>query len=71
VDSRDRYRAIFNAVGAGLSGVDSILTNIQLVVIRTNEVEFAMLRTGADNVERSYYIQFVLDNDGVWRLRMF
>ena len=70
-ESRDRYRGIFNTVSSKLPQVDSILTDIQLGSIRQNEAEFAILRTSADGVERSFYILFVLDNDGIWRLRVF
>lgn len=69
--SRERYRGIFTTVGPKLSQIDSILTGIQLIAVRRDEAEFAMLRTGADGVERSFYILFVRDNDGIWRLRTF
>jgi hypothetical protein len=70
-ESRDRYRGIFNAVSSRLPQVDTILTNIQIGAIRGNEAEFTMLRVSSDGVERSFYVLFVRDNDGIWRLRMF
>jgi len=70
-ESRDRYRGIFNTLNSSLPQVDSILTNIQFGAVRENEVEFAMLRVSTDGVERSFYILFVRDNDGIWRLRTF
>ena len=70
-ESRDRYRGIFTTLAAELSQIDSILTDIQLIAVRRDEAEFAMLRVSADGVERSFYILFVRDNDGIWRLRTF
>ncbi|MFQ5852442.1 MAG: hypothetical protein ACE5JU_17905 [Candidatus Binatia bacterium] len=70
-ESRERYRGIFTTLGTELSRIDSILTDIQLIAVRRDEAEFAMLRISADGVERSFYILFVRDNDGIWRLRTF
>jgi len=70
-ESRERYEGIFTALISELSLIESILTDIQLLAVRGNQAEFVMLRTGADGVERSFYILFVRDNDGIWRLRTF
>jgi hypothetical protein len=70
-ESRERYQGIFNTLSSELSQIDSILTYIQLVTVRGNQAEFTMLRTSSGSVERSFYILFVRDNDGIWRLRTF
>jgi hypothetical protein len=66
VDARERYRGIFNALGPQLADIDSILTDITLVIQRDDEAEFEMLRSG-----RSFQILFTRDDDGVWRLASF
>jgi len=63
VDARERYRGIFTALGSQLSDIDSILTDITLVIQREDEAEFEMMRSG-----RSFQILFTRDDDGVWRL---
>ncbi|MFQ5853554.1 MAG: hypothetical protein ACE5JU_23595, partial [Candidatus Binatia bacterium] len=70
-ESRGRYQGIFTAVSSELPNIDSILTDIQLIAVRGDEAEFSMLRTSADSIERSFYILFVRDKDGIWRLRVF
>ncbi len=70
-ESRERYDGIFTTLSSELSQIDSILTDIQLVAVRGNEAEYTMLRIGTGGVERSFYILFVRDNDGIWRLRSF
>lgn len=70
-ESRERYQGIFTALTSDLPSIDSILTDIRLVAVRRTTAEFEMLRLGADGVERSFYILFVRDGDGFWRLQSF
>ena len=69
-ESRERYREIFIVISSHLSQIDSYLTDINLLAVEGNQAEFEMLRL-RQGVEGSYYILFVRDNDGVWRLRTF
>ena len=69
-ESRERYREIFIVISSHLSQIDSYLTDINLLAVEGNQAEFEMLRL-RQGVEVSYYILFVRDNDGVWRLRTF
>jgi len=69
--SRSRYEALFQALAADLSNIDTILTSITLLEIRGNEALYEMMRTD-DGVVKSVELRFVLDaEDGIWRLSMF
>lgn len=66
VKSRERYRGIFTVLGAQLSEIDLILTNINPIAVRQEDAEFEMFRSG-----RSFEIFFARDDDGIWRLASF
>jgi hypothetical protein len=70
IESRERYREIFNISVPAPATVDSTLTEIRLLGVRGDQAEFEMLRT-EDGMELSFYVLFVLDHDGIWRLRTF
>jgi len=69
-DSRDKYQEIFTLVSSALPTIDSVLTDINLLIVEGNQAEFEMLRV-SDGVEVSFYILFVRDGSGIWRLRTF
>lgn len=50
--------------------IDQILTDISLVELRGAGAEYQMLRM--DNGKRiSHFVQFAIDQDGVWRIKFF
>ncbi len=65
--SRDRYRAIFNAIAARLPGIDAIMTTIQPMKFRNHAAIYEMIRTD-DGVTKSFQVRFAVDFDGVWRI---
>lgn len=69
--SRERYQGIFSALASEVQQVDAILTDIKLVAVRRNSAEYSMLRADGDGVTRSYYVLFIRDSDGFWRLLAF
>ena len=67
---RDRYREIFQHMSVPPSQVDLVLTDLRFVQFRDNTVEFEMLRTD-ERGQLSYLVRFVVDVDGIWRLKDF
>ena len=67
---RDRYREIFQNMTVPPSQVDLVLTSLRFVQFRDNTVEFEMLRTD-ERGQLSYLVRFVVDVDGIWRLKDF
>lgn len=70
--SRDAYQDQLGALaGVGALGqVASDLGPIRLVRARTNAAEYEV-RAMRNAVEYSFHVLFVVDGDGVWRLRAF
>ena len=70
--SRDAYQDQLGALAGmgGLGQVASDLGPIRLVRARTNAAEYE-LRAVRNAVEYSFHVLFVVDGDGVWRLRAF
>ena len=68
--SRDGYLPLLGALTVPLSQIDGVLTDISLVSADEDRAEYEMLRV--DNGEIfSYFVLFVRDTDGVWRLKFF
>jgi hypothetical protein len=64
------YQNIFNNLTISFSAIDQYLPNLTFVEQRQNIVEYEVTRTeGPDEV--TYMVQFVLDYDGVWRIKFF
>jgi len=70
VPSRPRYEALFRALAPRLPNIDGILTDLTLDEIGDGEAFYEMVRTDAA-VTKSFEIRFSVDEDGIWRLRMF
>jgi hypothetical protein len=64
---RDDYRDLFTSISARLPAIDQILTDISFVEHQGIWSEYQMLRV-EDGETISYFILFVLDEDGVWRV---
>jgi cysteine-rich repeat protein len=68
LDKRERYATMFDALTIPLADIDQILTNIVFVKQEGVHIEYTMdVPEGADTV--SSIVLFVLDEDGIWRLR--
>jgi hypothetical protein len=67
---RDRYREIFQNLTVPPSQIDLVLTDLRFVQFRDNTVELEMLRTD-ERGPLSYLVRFVVDVDGIWRLKDF
>jgi YVTN family beta-propeller protein len=68
--SRTRYQQIFQALASDLPFIEDILTDLRFVAYRGKEAVFEMRRVDS-GIEKSFDIRFVLENDGIWRLRSF
>jgi hypothetical protein len=67
---RDGYEALVADLTVPLSQIDAILTDIVLVAAEEDRAEYEMIRT-EDGERFSYYVLFVRDADGIWRLKFF
>src|ERR1051326_6117023 len=67
---RDDYRVLFDALMVPLASIDTVLRDIALVGVGEKRVEYQMLRVD-NGVRLSYFVLFVQDVDGVWRLKFF
>ena len=68
--ARSRYEEGFQILSAQLPSIDQILTNISLVELRENEAIYDASRVD-DGLPMAFEIRFVIDGDGVWRVRSF
>jgi hypothetical protein len=70
LSARDDYRELLAGLTVSLSQIDLVLTDISLVTLNDRRAEYQMTRTD-DDVRLSYFVLFVKDGDGVWRLKFF
>jgi PKD repeat protein len=70
VNSREFYRKQFTAFYPILNIIGNELGNLQLVAIKDNRAEYEIIVTRED-VTYSFYLLFVKDIDGIWRIRVF
>ena len=68
--ARDDYRDLFTALVPQLPQIDLILTDISAVSFDEDRAEYQMIRVDG-GVRLSYFILFVRDADGLWRLKFF
>ena len=67
-DKRSQYRPVFQALRDNHANIDEVLTELHKVEIRDDSAEYEMLRV-ENGKALSYFVEFVRDGDGVWRLR--
>jgi hypothetical protein len=67
---RDSYRRMFTALGAQLANIDQILTDISFVEHQGLRAEYQMIRVD-NGVRISHFVLFVMDEDGIWRIKFF
>jgi hypothetical protein len=70
VPSRPRYEALFRVLSPRLQNIDAFLTDLTLDEVGDGEAFYEMVRTEG-GITKSFEIRFSLDEDGIWRLRMF
>ena len=68
--SQERYRGIFNAVQSQLSDMVAGMNTIQFIHADNGIAKFRIRRQEAAG-EITYYIFFVMDQDGIWRIQQF
>jgi hypothetical protein len=69
-----RYRAIFTALSDQLSQLAVAMEEITLVELLGRQAQYRIPRMqlwGGELVRVSYYLFFVLGDDGIWRIRDF
>lgn len=67
---RDSYRRMFTALGAQLANIDQTLTDISFVEHQGLRAEYQMIRVD-NGVRISHFVLFVMDEDGIWRIKFF
>ena len=68
ISKRSSYQAMFNGLTIPLTSIDQILTDITFVKQRGVYVEYRMTHMeGSDQF--SDLVVFVLDEDGLWRIK--
>lgn len=70
ISKRPVYRGMFTALGPKLAQIDQILIDIGLVELRGVRAEYEMLRTD-NGVPISHFVLFIMDDDGIWRVKFF
>jgi hypothetical protein len=68
--ARSRYEEGFQIIFAQLPNIDQILTNISLIEFRENEAIYDATRID-EGLPMAFEVRFVIDGDGVWRVRSF
>ncbi|HSG05139.1 MAG TPA: PKD domain-containing protein, partial [Nitrospiria bacterium] len=72
--SRERYREIFGAIADSLPDEAAGLEDLELITIRGTTAKYRIHRTVTiDNAPRvlTYYVYFIQDGDGIWRIKQF
>ena len=72
--SRDRYRQIFEAIENKLSEEAAGLQDIVPVTFRGTTAKYRIQRTvmlNSQEIALTYWVYFVQDADGIWRIRQF
>ena len=68
--SKERYTAIFSAIGSDLAQLAQDMRNIEMIYIEGRAAQYRIKRT-EDDGEITYYIDFVKDEKGLWRIKQF
>ncbi len=69
-DWRDEFRADFAAVASFLPGFASVLEDSRLVAVKETHIEYELL-SAENGLTFSYYVEFLRDTDGIWRIAFF
>ena len=69
-----RYRAIFTALSPHLAGISQEIGDIELIYVVEGRAKYRLLRTqlwGGQLMTLTYYVYFVQDGSGFWRIEGF
>ncbi|MBI3812412.1 MAG: Ig-like domain-containing protein [Nitrospirae bacterium] len=72
--SQEKYRRIFEAIGANLIEEAQNLSNIALVTFYGTTGKYRIQRTVTINGQSqtlTYWVYFIQDTDGIWRIKQF
>ena len=69
-DSREEYQEIFELLASQLPSLISAMTEINMVEITGNMAEYYIMRF-QKGVDISYFIYFMRDENGIWRISSF
>jgi hypothetical protein len=70
-ESRDLYGELFTALFDELQDIAQTMQPIDLIYLRNNTAKYRILLDefyGGEMVSMTYYIYFVIDRDGVWKI---
>ena len=68
--ARADYEELFLALRPQLGNIDDILKDISLILLDPGYAQYQAIRVD-DGIRLSYFVLFVLDDDGIWRLKFF
>jgi PKD repeat protein len=69
-DARENFRADFTALAPLLPTIGQELEDIRFVAIRGDRAQYELLST-ENGVTFSYYVEFIRDAGGIWRIAFF
>jgi hypothetical protein len=70
-ETKQIYNDLFNALFAQLPQISQEMQEIQLIYLKNNTAKYRMRQNelyGGQTITLTYYIYFVLDKDGVWKI---
>ena len=73
-ESKEQYRQAFNFVLSSISSIVNPMQNIELVYLKDAVAKYRIRRVQiieGSSQEITYYIYFVKDNDGIWKIEKF
>ena len=68
--SKEKYRYLFKHLSNILPELVSSIDSIELVYLEDGVAEYRLMTIEAEE-QVSYYIYFVLDNNGTWKIQQF
>jgi hypothetical protein len=73
-ETKQLYNDIFTALNAQLPQLVQDMQNIQLIYVEDNTAEYRIRKDdvyGGQTVTITYYIYFMIDRDGIWKIYRF
>jgi nitrogen fixation/metabolism regulation signal transduction histidine kinase len=70
-ETKKIYTDLFNALYAYLPQIVQEMQEIQMIYLKNNTAKYRMRQNelyGGRNITLAYYIYFVIDKDGVWKI---
>jgi len=68
--SKDAYKEVFNTLSSRLPEIAQELGDIQFIRMLNNSAEYD-IRTTRNGKEYSFYLMFVKNDEGIWKIRSF